>query len=66
MDVELNRELLVLVNIDLTHLGFAVVFIGQLVDHRADHFAGAAPFSPKIDEDGSSGLDDLSVEILRS
>jgi len=51
-DVELSGELLLVVRIDFANFDFAVVFSGKLVQQRGDHFAWAAPFGPKIHEDG--------------
>jgi len=37
----------------------ASVFIGKFIEKRRDHFAGAAPFRPKINEHGHRRLQNL-------
>ena len=56
LHVVLDGQLLVLVDVDLSYGRLAVVLIGELINHWPDHFAGAAPFSPEINQYGSWGL----------
>ena len=63
-DLELLREVLVLVGVDLDDLDLAGVFVGHLFEHRAQRAAGAAPGRPEVDQHGlrSGGVDDFGRE----
>src|SRR5262249_3118937 len=61
-DAVLPRDLLVLVHIYLRDLELARVFLGDLVEHRRDRLARAAPFGPVVDQDGDLGLQDFGLE----
>lgn len=65
-DIVLHREVARVVDIDLTDFGLVAELAGKLVNDRSDHFAGPAPFSPEIDEDGDGGIDDFGFEICFS
>jgi hypothetical protein len=60
----LRRERLLFVNVDLADFDLAVVFVGEFIEQRRDHFAGAAPFGPKIHKDGRLGLQNLCGKIF--
>lgn len=51
------------IHVHLADFGGTFEFGGNLVDHRADHFAGTTPFGPKVHEDGHGGIDDFGLEI---
>src|SRR5213596_3335983 len=61
-DAELRRHALVLVDVDLGDLQPALVFLGDLVEHRRDRLAGAAPFGPVIHQHRGVRLQHLGVE----
>ena len=63
-DAVLRGERLLLVNVDLADFHLAVVFVGELVEQRRDHFARTAPFGPEIHEHGRWRLQDLLRKIL--
>jgi hypothetical protein len=62
-DVVLHGEVARVIDVDLADLGGCSDFGCDLVDHRANHFAGAAPFGPEVHEDGHVGVDDFGLEI---
>src|SRR5512139_2608141 len=51
LDLVLHGQILVLVNVDLSDSDTAVVLDGEFVQDRHERLAGAAPFSPEINED---------------
>src|SRR5476649_1973565 len=57
-----RRRHRVLVDIDLHHLELAAHVLGDLLERGTDHAAGAAPFSPEVDEDGRVGFQDVLLE----
>ncbi len=59
----LDRELASIIDIDFTHLGLALHLFGELVDDRADHFAGTTPSGPEVHQNGDIGFDDFGLEI---
>jgi len=61
--VVFHCEVTCVVDVNLADFGLIAEFAGELIDDRADHFAGAAPFGPEIDENGHGGIDDFGVEI---
>ncbi len=61
--VVFHREVACVVDIDLADFGLIADFAGKLIDDGSDHFAGAAPFGPEIDENGHGGIDDFGIEI---
>jgi hypothetical protein len=52
------------VNIHFADFHLAIVFVGQFVKERRDHFARAAPFGPEINEHGHRRLQNLLREIV--
>ena len=63
MTLELLRDRRRLVDVELHELDVGVV-AGHLLEHRADHAAGAAPLGPEVHQDLAGGLDDLGVEVV--
>ncbi len=59
---EFGRHVAVFVHVEFGDLQFAVVGSSELVQRWGDGFAGAAPFSPEIDQDGLVGLQDVGFE----
>jgi len=59
-------EVLVIVNVHLADADAAIVLVGQFIKDRRDHFAGAAPFRPEINEDGNGRLQNFLGEVLLS
>src|SRR5580765_8535252 len=57
----LSGELLLFVNVDLRDLHSAIIFLGQLIKDRPDHFAGPAPFGPKIHQNWHVGAEDFGA-----
>ena len=51
-DLELLRDVLVFVGVDLDHLDLARLFVGHLFEHRTQSAARAAPGCPEIHEHG--------------
>ena len=64
VDAKLDREVLMVVNVDLADLHLAVVLGSQFVENRRDHLARAAPLGPEINEDGLGGLDHFLVKVV--
>ena len=66
-DLELLREVLVLVGVHLDDLDLACVLVGDLLEHRTERAARAAPRGPEIDEHGllGGGIEDLGGETGR-
>ena len=60
--LEVRRRLLVLVDVQL-HDAQIGALGGDLLEHRRDHAAGAAPGRPEVDEHGGLGLDHLGLEV---
>src|SRR5206468_2714707 len=61
-DLELRGGLLVLVHVELRDAE-VVALAGDLLEHRGDHAARAAPRGPEVHEDGVGGLDHLRLEV---
>lgn len=57
-----RRDGTVLVDIDFHDVQAALVFAGDFVQDRRNHAAGAAPFSPVVDEHWGRGFEDVLVE----
>ena len=57
-----GRGLLVVVDVELDDPQ-VVALGGDLLEHRADDAARAAPRRPEVDERGRLGLDDLGLEV---
>ena len=58
----LRRGFLVLVDVQFADLQLALLFLGDLVEHRCNHLARAAPLSPIVDQNRTFSLDDVLVE----
>ena len=59
-----NSECLGFVDIDFSDLDGVAEFFSDFVEHRGDHFAGATPLCPEIDENRDFGLFDFSGEVV--
>src|SRR3990172_14009 len=55
-DAELGRRRLVLVDVDLGHLGAAAVLAGHVLQDRGDGLARAAPFGPVVHQHRDLGF----------
>ena len=66
-NLELLREVLVLVGVHLDDLDLAGVFVGELFEHGPERAAGPAPRRPEVDQHGlgGGGVDDLGGEGCR-
>ncbi len=62
-DIVFHRKFAGVVHIEFANLGLSLQIRGNLVEHGAYHFAGAAPVGPKIHEDGQIGIDDFGLEV---
>src|SRR4051812_32955307 len=51
-DIEAERQVRVLVDVDLDDADLAVLLVGDLLEDRGDHLARTAPFGPEVDQDG--------------
>src|SRR3954469_8487529 len=47
---------LMIIDIDLADVDLAGIFLRQFIKNRPDHFAGATPFGPEINEDRRGSL----------
>lgn len=63
VDAVFLGELLLLVDVDLDDLDLVGEFPGHFLEQRGDHFARAAPFGPKIDDDQFVGFKHFALEI---
>ena len=54
----------ILVDVELYHIDLVRVLSSDLLEHRGDHAARAAPFGPVIDDDRLVALQDLNLEGL--
>ena len=63
VDAVLLGELRFFLDVDFDDFDFAGKFTGDFVEEGGDHFAGAAPFGPEIDDDEFVGLEDFGLEI---
>jgi betaine-aldehyde dehydrogenase len=61
-DAELRRGAGILVDVELDDLDLAIERFGNLFQRRRDHPARAAPFRPKIDHHGLTGLEHVLIE----
>ena len=62
-DHELAHDVVVVIHVALADDRTAFVFAGQLVDDRADHAAGTAPFRPKVDDYREAGDAEISSKL---
>src|SRR5579875_3116099 len=60
-DVELDRGLLVVVDVELDDLERLALLGRDLLDDRGDAPAGPTPWSPEVDEHGHVGLEHLCL-----
>jgi len=49
-DVVFERETLIFVHVNFRYFDGVQFFASNLIQQRRDHFAGATPFGPKIDD----------------
>jgi hypothetical protein len=63
-DAVLEGGLLIIVNVYFADLDGTCVLRGQLVDHRCDLAAGAAPGRPKIHEHGLIAAEDIGLKTV--
>jgi len=52
----------VFIDVDLDDLDLWPKRLGNFLQSRTDHFAGAAPFRPEIDYDWSGGFEDIRIK----
>src|SRR5690606_30925625 len=52
----------IVVDVDLGNDNTALVLPGGFVEQGRDHFAGAAPGRPVVDQYGNVGIDDVGLE----
>ena len=57
-------ERLLKVNVHFTDFHAASVFVSEFIQNGRDHFARAAPFGPKINEDGHGRFQNFLGEIF--
>ena len=58
-DAVFDGEVGLFVDIDLDDSDGGAFFVSDFVEDGAEHFAGAAPFGPEVDDDGDGGLEDV-------
>ena len=61
----LGSERLMVVNVHFADFHPAIIFVGQFVEERRDHFAWPAPLGPEINEHGYRRLQNLLRKIFR-
>jgi len=49
-DIVFERETLIFVHVNFRYFDGVQLFASNLIQQRRDHFAGAAPLGPKIDD----------------
>jgi hypothetical protein len=57
-------KLSLFVYIYLANLDFSLIFTGKLIDEGTYHLAGAAPGSPKINQNRHGGIDNFRLKII--
>ena len=62
-NVELARNGLVVVDVDLADAQSSFVVTGHLVQDWRNGLAGAAPCGPEVDEDGDVAVEDVACEV---
>jgi hypothetical protein len=62
-DVVLERKALIFIYVNFRNLDRARFLARNLIQQRCDHFAGTAPFCPKIDNYRLVALRDFAVKI---
>ena len=62
-DVEFERKILVLIDVDLSYFYGASFFLCDFFKNRRDHFAGAAPGRPEIDQHRLGALRDFIFKV---
>ena len=65
-DLKAHGELHLLVHIDLADLEGIGIFLGDLMQHGGEHFAGAAPVGVKVQQDGFVGVQHFGFKIQSS
>ena len=61
-NAKLCGNIAVFINVHLGNLKFSLVGSGNFVQYGCDHFAGATPFRPKVDDDGLGRLHHVCVK----
>jgi hypothetical protein len=64
IDPILGSQLLLFVGVNFADLYFAIIFGGQFIEQRTNHFARAAPFGPKVHQDGLGRLQYFLLKIF--
>ena len=62
-DIVLERKALIFVHVNLRYFDRVQFFASDLIQQRRDHFAGATPFGPKIDDHRLVMLRHFAVKI---
>ena len=62
-DAELCRDARSIVDIHFGDMKFARIFSGDLLNHRAKHAAGGAPWSPEVNQHRTGGCSDEGFEV---
>ena len=62
-DIVFDGEIAGFIDVDLADFCLSGDFLAKLIDDGADHFAGATPFGPEIDQNGDIGIEDFGLEI---
>src|SRR5260221_10087274 len=63
-DAVFGGEGLVLIDVNLADARATGIFVGEFVEDGSDHFAGAAPFSPEINQDWAGGFQDFLLKVI--
>ena len=64
VDAVLGGQILLFVGIHFADFDFTIIFGGELIQERRDHFAGAAPFRPEVHHDRLGRLQNFFRKIL--
>jgi hypothetical protein len=62
-DIVLQRKALIFIYVNFPNLDRARFLVCNLIQQRCDHFAGTAPFCPKIDNYRLVALGDFAIKI---
>ncbi len=61
-NTELSRSVGIFIDIELSDDNTTLIQFGRLIKQRCNHFTGAAPGSPIIDQNRKVGFEDVALE----
>ena len=63
-DAVLRCQFTQLVDVESCYGQSTVVFIGDLLQHRLNHFTGCAPFGPEVDDDRNLCIEHAFLKVV--